>query len=764
MRDRTTEHSPEVTIRAAKTKRAPAPDVASPLLDLQRTAGNAAVVSMVEEPVRRSGGLEVGAVNDPAEREADQIADQVLRELDAGAGIRRSPLRRVVRRAAAGDASGAPGHGAGGGPVDADVERQIQAARGGGAPLDPVMREEMEGAFGADFSGIRVHQGSQADSLNRSLNAKAFTTGSDIFFSGGAIDRRTMAHELAHTVQQGAAVRRFVPIKTFQERTNEGTFVRKSTAQSEIEKLLTKYTALCGQPQGDKKPQVPDEKLDQAIELVTTMRTAADLWVKAHTDAQGKMDSSRQKRAAGMAWFIMAADSELTGLRKRRDDKVAAGTAQLPVESESAAVDKLKARYEGSLGTGLDKAAALLAKVVPNEGDSTEFELSLKIPVATGAYVGAILRFEAKKDEQTEISLEAAFQAGGNLGIVDIHGALGGYIKASGATPELCMKMISYAMYRKCKESSVIPSEISSMIWGGDTSAKAKQKAEDWSKQVERQAFGEGSENSVELGGLAEVGVDVDAGVVEAGGAAKYTSGTRYDAESMKKKGGAGEDNTMGSNWFAQQSTGRSTNNLELSAKFSALGVMAGDVKLVLSWRDSGGGTNPTSTLEELELQVRGSGRMPAAGFEAALTKLCVEFANQVKSVARGQMAKASTMSKVAAVGTTSYGIADTTLQGVEGMPITEALKKNTLDRLLEPSPPTTPESESTGPTNESQIGVELAYNMKQSGGKTTNSIELRQLSSMNAKIPALLQAELVRRKRLIGGRSKEGGPWAWLF
>ena len=39
----------------------------------------------------------------------------------------------------------------------------------------------MEGAFGADFTGVRVHTGPEADALNNSMSARAFTTGQDIF-------------------------------------------------------------------------------------------------------------------------------------------------------------------------------------------------------------------------------------------------------------------------------------------------------------------------------------------------------------------------------------------------------------------------------------------------------------------------------------------------------------------------------------------------------------------------------------------------------
>jgi hypothetical protein len=66
----------------------------------------------------------------------------------------------------------------------------------------------MEPAMGADFSGVRVHTGGQADALNHHLSARAFTTGQDIFFKQGEYSpgssggRELLAHELTHVVQQ----------------------------------------------------------------------------------------------------------------------------------------------------------------------------------------------------------------------------------------------------------------------------------------------------------------------------------------------------------------------------------------------------------------------------------------------------------------------------------------------------------------------------------------------------------------------------------
>ena len=94
--------------------------------------------------------------------------------------------------------------------VSGEVEDRIENARGSGASLDDNTREQMEGAFGADFSNVRIHTGSEASDLSNSVQARAFTTGSDIFFNEGQYNpnssdgKELLAHELTHTVQQGA--------------------------------------------------------------------------------------------------------------------------------------------------------------------------------------------------------------------------------------------------------------------------------------------------------------------------------------------------------------------------------------------------------------------------------------------------------------------------------------------------------------------------------------------------------------------------------
>ncbi|BAZ78769.1 DUF4157 domain-containing protein [Sphaerospermopsis kisseleviana CS-549] len=100
----------------------------------------------------------------------------------------------------------------GGMAATADLETSINQARGGGQPLGDNIRKPMEQAFGADFGGVKVHTDSHSDGLNRSIQARAFTTGQDIFFRQGEYNpgsrggQELLAHELTHVVQQNGGM------------------------------------------------------------------------------------------------------------------------------------------------------------------------------------------------------------------------------------------------------------------------------------------------------------------------------------------------------------------------------------------------------------------------------------------------------------------------------------------------------------------------------------------------------------------------------
>ncbi|HWU84439.1 MAG TPA: DUF4157 domain-containing protein, partial [Rhodocyclaceae bacterium] len=95
--------------------------------------------------------------------------------------------------------------------VAANLAAEIRGARSSGNPLPPSVRRFMEQRLEADFSQVRIHTDTAAAKRNEALNARAFTVGGDIHFGAGEFQpdhqagRELIAHELTHTIQQGAA-------------------------------------------------------------------------------------------------------------------------------------------------------------------------------------------------------------------------------------------------------------------------------------------------------------------------------------------------------------------------------------------------------------------------------------------------------------------------------------------------------------------------------------------------------------------------------
>jgi len=118
------------------------------------------------------------------------------------------------------------------------------------------IRRTMERGFDADLSAVRFHTGRDVDAMNDQMNARAFTVGNDVFFRGGVPDaessdgRRLIAHELAHTFQQGAVrrspvVRRWGGSKSI---TNTGTSLHDyiDAKGEELMKFLSKQFGASG--------------------------------------------------------------------------------------------------------------------------------------------------------------------------------------------------------------------------------------------------------------------------------------------------------------------------------------------------------------------------------------------------------------------------------------------------------------------------------------------------------------------------------------
>ncbi len=94
-------------------------------------------------------------------------------------------------------------------PIASNFASQLN--HGGGQALPKATSQEMGQKIGADFEGVKVHTGPHAIQLSRAINAKAFTYGNDVYFNEGQYNpnssqgKHLLAHELTHTVQQGAS-------------------------------------------------------------------------------------------------------------------------------------------------------------------------------------------------------------------------------------------------------------------------------------------------------------------------------------------------------------------------------------------------------------------------------------------------------------------------------------------------------------------------------------------------------------------------------
>jgi len=98
-----------------------------------------------------------------------------------------------------------------GGVVHPDVASTIATTNGSGHTLEADTRERLAPRVGDPLSDVRVHTDPTADALARSVSARAFTTGSDVYFAAGEYRPGTpdgdslLAHELTHVAQQRGA-------------------------------------------------------------------------------------------------------------------------------------------------------------------------------------------------------------------------------------------------------------------------------------------------------------------------------------------------------------------------------------------------------------------------------------------------------------------------------------------------------------------------------------------------------------------------------
>lgn len=175
---------------------------------------NAGPAIQTSAPTAIQTRLRVSSPSDPAELEASATGRMIARMPDplaAAPPLASSSSAMAYRRIETSAPPEAQRLAADAGHAPAGVDAQL--ARGGstGMPLPERVRGFMETRFRANFGAVRIHTDSHAATLSAKLNAQAFTVGRDVYFARGqftpdtADGRELIAHELTHTIQQGAA-------------------------------------------------------------------------------------------------------------------------------------------------------------------------------------------------------------------------------------------------------------------------------------------------------------------------------------------------------------------------------------------------------------------------------------------------------------------------------------------------------------------------------------------------------------------------------
>ncbi len=183
--------------------------------------------------------LMIGASNDSFEKQADATADKVVNKINNPAPAvqtKKAKEEQLQKKEEEIDKTGnklqkktafesneepaekqkiqAKSDNNSGQPASSALQSQLNATKGGGQPLPDQAKQSMESGFGADFSGVRIHNGSNAAKMSNQIGAQAFTHGNDIYFNEGKYNPNSsegshlLAHELTHTVQQGASVQK----------------------------------------------------------------------------------------------------------------------------------------------------------------------------------------------------------------------------------------------------------------------------------------------------------------------------------------------------------------------------------------------------------------------------------------------------------------------------------------------------------------------------------------------------------------------------
>lgn len=309
---------------------------------------------------------------------------------------------------------------------------------------------------------------------------------------------------------------------------------------------------------------------EQVDELVTAAARQAAFLVY---EKDGHMPAARAAATqAAKAKSEALAAGVMTAAKTWKDQIVKGGATPERQDVQDGVVSKVetdevgKRSVESSIKAntpdeGMSKLGHFFDVMVPERGDALKFKVKLEVPAGPG---NVLIAFEGEAERGTrerllkrqhggptkverdtaslKIQTELKIGYSGALPGVKLEGALGFFLRSDAASTDMCMKAMSYGIYRFL--SGAIPPLAN--LWGGDarkTKAMSEgdpdldddvYRSELWAAMIEEQVFKEDKQARVDLGMSLSGGAEVNAGLVKGKGGLRGELMRSYDYDALR--------------------------------------------------------------------------------------------------------------------------------------------------------------------------------------------------------------------------------------
>lgn len=442
----------------------------------------------------------------------------------------------------------------------------------------------------------------------------------------------------------GPPIQRLMTAAQWYDKTDR-FYARYGAVSTSVQTLLTQYQAIA--PNQGELAKLNAGKIAQAVTYLEHLKENLGIWLEDHADDTDRIAGVRRPAYTELKGQV---DAELAAARATPKGQTVA--ADIGEKTANSVRDKYRAPTADS---ALEKLAALVDVCAPVPGAQGEMSVEVEIPVGPVGFIGFRFTGSAERewknlrnhDEGQEVKsrLEVAITGGASVpGLAKMKAEFGGFLESAAATSAETMRLFSYGLYRMMRESSVVPREVASLMWGGTSATRGYTRAEKWAAQVEKQSLAKNKGAYVEVGAFgslaAEVGVS---GIAAIKAKAKGSGGSKYSAETIRRlhllsapinslspedklerqgliaqgahqksrsRQALGEGTTQPAVRGAQSARGEHTAHFGLSGEVSA-GPVNGAIEIGFDWESLGRDARTATRFTGVELKVSGGIELP---------------------------------------------------------------------------------------------------------------------------------------------------------